>query len=257
MKRNYLVHRRWPNGFVCPRCPGRQARLLKTRALYECCNCGRQTSVTTGTVMQNTKLPLGVWFETVRYMVEYNEKNTEANQGITAMELSKYLKLPYKTTWDIKSKLDGVLNRRRLAGRVEIGYDSLHLMGSRRLPRSQRPLVAAALELKSLEIRLAPIPDDSGSSIDAFVRAHVEPGATCLQSDELPPIIWEEEPWSENTPPQRVPSVFSFLMAYRKRAGESTEKYIQRFTKLHNELWRQITFNEVVNLMISGKINED
>ena len=55
----YLFERRWPEGFVCPGCSEGRAWLLKTKAFtYECAGCGRQTSVTAGTIMHASKLPL-------------------------------------------------------------------------------------------------------------------------------------------------------------------------------------------------------
>ena len=59
----YLFERRWPEGFVCPGCGEGRAWLLKTKAFtYECADCGRQTSVTAGTIMHASKLPLTIWF---------------------------------------------------------------------------------------------------------------------------------------------------------------------------------------------------
>src|SRR5215468_1944296 len=59
----YLFERRWPDGFVCPGCGGGRAWGLKTKPFtYECAACGRQTSVTAGTIMHASKLPLTAWF---------------------------------------------------------------------------------------------------------------------------------------------------------------------------------------------------
>ena len=59
----YLAAARWPDGFVCPRCGGGKAWRLETKAwTYECASCGRQTSVTAGTIMHHSKLPLTAWF---------------------------------------------------------------------------------------------------------------------------------------------------------------------------------------------------
>src|SRR6516164_5059474 len=59
----YLFERRWPQGFICPGCGDGRAWLLKTKAFtYECAACGRQTSVTAGTIMHASKLPLTTWF---------------------------------------------------------------------------------------------------------------------------------------------------------------------------------------------------
>jgi predicted RNA-binding Zn-ribbon protein involved in translation (DUF1610 family) len=59
----FLFERRWSQGFVCPACGGGRAALLKSRAhTYECLDCGHQTSITAGTAMHRSKLPLTVRF---------------------------------------------------------------------------------------------------------------------------------------------------------------------------------------------------
>ena len=60
--RNYLFEERFPEGFVCPKCGGREYYYLKKRRACQCKSCRRQTSVTAGTVMHRTHLPLTVWF---------------------------------------------------------------------------------------------------------------------------------------------------------------------------------------------------
>ncbi len=59
----FLFERRWPDGFVCPACGNARAAALRSRAYtYECYGCGRQTSITAGTAMHRTRLPLTAWF---------------------------------------------------------------------------------------------------------------------------------------------------------------------------------------------------
>ncbi|NVM98501.1 transposase [Arthrobacter sp. SDTb3-6] len=58
----YLFACRWPEGFVCPQCQGRKGWPLATRILWECADCHRQTSLTAGTVLHKTHLPLQNWF---------------------------------------------------------------------------------------------------------------------------------------------------------------------------------------------------
>jgi hypothetical protein len=61
--RGYMWQVRWPNGFVCPYCGGVSAREEANRPLlWGCRSCGKQTSLTSGTVMHGTKLPLQYWF---------------------------------------------------------------------------------------------------------------------------------------------------------------------------------------------------
>ena len=50
----FLFKQRWPDGFVCPVCDKRRMAALKSRPrLYECLDCGRQTSITAGTAMHH------------------------------------------------------------------------------------------------------------------------------------------------------------------------------------------------------------
>ena len=62
--RDYLFRLRWPAGFRCPRCEG--AHFWPVRSvLMQCQACGHQTSVTAGTIFQDTRKPLVDWFREV------------------------------------------------------------------------------------------------------------------------------------------------------------------------------------------------
>lgn len=62
----FLFERRWPNGFVCPSCKSRKAWALDTkRFTYECAACGRQTSVTAGTIFHRSHVSLTTWFHAI------------------------------------------------------------------------------------------------------------------------------------------------------------------------------------------------
>jgi hypothetical protein len=50
------------DGFHCERCGHQKGWLLQTRHVYECAGCRHHTSVTAGTLFNNTKLPLVKWF---------------------------------------------------------------------------------------------------------------------------------------------------------------------------------------------------
>src|SRR5215218_9818046 len=53
---------RWPGGFVCPLCGGREGKWLSTRPKVQCRACRHQVSLTAGTIFHATKLPLTSWF---------------------------------------------------------------------------------------------------------------------------------------------------------------------------------------------------
>ena len=84
---HYLIATRWPDGFVCPRCGGGKAWRLETKAwTFECAGCGRQTSVTAGTIMHHSKLPLTAWFWAAYLMATHSN-------GISALQLQRQLAL--------------------------------------------------------------------------------------------------------------------------------------------------------------------
>jgi len=59
-----LEQTRWPDGFRCPRCGSAAHGVIQDdRARrFQCKACRHQTSLTAGTVMEATKLPLTTWF---------------------------------------------------------------------------------------------------------------------------------------------------------------------------------------------------
>src|SRR3974377_175274 len=95
-----LAAARWPDGFVVPRCDGGKAWRLETKAwTYECADCGRQTSVTAGTIMHASKLPLTNWFWAAFLMATHSN-------GISALQLQNQLVFgSSRTAWMLCAKL--------------------------------------------------------------------------------------------------------------------------------------------------------
>ena len=72
---------RWPDGFWCPACGGREHSMVTTRDLFQCTACRRQTSPIAGTIFASTKLPLRTWFRAVYHL-------TQTKQGIRRYDLA-------------------------------------------------------------------------------------------------------------------------------------------------------------------------
>jgi transposase-like protein len=79
-----LEKTRWPDRFRCPRCNGHEHRLGYGRRLkrYQCRSCGHQATLTAGTIMQATKLPLSTWFLAICLI-------GQAKTEISSLELSR------------------------------------------------------------------------------------------------------------------------------------------------------------------------
>jgi transposase-like protein len=90
--RAYLEELRWPDGVRCPRCQHDKVSRLSDRNQYECAKCRYQFSVTAGTIMHDSHLPLWKWFLAI-YLI------AESKKGISAKQLQRMLKVSYKTAW--------------------------------------------------------------------------------------------------------------------------------------------------------------
>src|SRR5271169_4912610 len=95
----HLAGLRWPAGFACSGCGGRQAWRLKARPrVYECGTCHRQESVTAGTVFHRTRTDLPKWF-LAAYLMGKDKR------GVSAKFLQRELDVAYQTAWTIAHKL--------------------------------------------------------------------------------------------------------------------------------------------------------
>ncbi|WP_238992209.1 IS1595 family transposase [Jiangella ureilytica] len=112
----YLERLRWPDGFVCPRC-GAGACWRTGKGLLMCAACGRQTSVTAGTIFHRTRTPLATWFAAIWFV-------TSQKNGVSALGLQRVLGFgSYETAWAWLHKLRRAMvrpDRDRLSGTVEV-----------------------------------------------------------------------------------------------------------------------------------------
>src|SRR3954452_21594905 len=187
----WLLERRWPEGFRCPACGHDKGwELGRERLTLQCAACERQVSVTAGTVLHGSHLPLRTWFLAAWLMATH--KN-----GISARQLWKQLGLgSYKSAWLLVRKLRGAMaapGREPLAGLVEVDETSLpfRARGEPAGPgRSHegKLLVAGAVEIRGEgpgRARLAVIDDYSAVALGAFVAAAIAAGSTVV-SDGWP-----------------------------------------------------------------------
>lgn len=176
--RAYLARLRWPDGFRCWRCGGGKSWPVRG-VLFQCAGCGLQTSVTAGTVFQDTRTPLPVWFRAMWWV-------TTQKNGASALGLQRVLGLKsYETAWTWLHKLRRAMvrpGRDLLTGRIEV--DETYLGGLEeglrgRLTEKKALIVVAAQEDgKGIgRIRMRHIPDASAESLDPFLLASVQSGS--------------------------------------------------------------------------------
>ncbi len=176
--RKYLFQLRWPEGLRCPRCGGTR-NWPRSDGLLQCASCDYQISVTAGTILQDSRLPLTLWFRAVWWV-------TSQKNGVSAMGLQRVLGLKsYKTAWTLLHKLRHAMvrpGRDRLRGRVEVdeAFVGGEEEGVRGRQTETKAMIAIAVEGDGDgigRIRMRRIPDASAGSLMPFLEDSVEPGS--------------------------------------------------------------------------------
>lgn len=181
--REYLVRLRWPDGFRCPNCGHDRASVVR-EILFQCARCRRQTSVTAGTIFQDIRKPLSMWFRAMWYV-------TSQKNGASALGIQRVLGLgSYQTAWVWLHKLRRAMvrpDRDRLSGWVEVDETYFGGLEEGKIGRGRvaKALIVIAVQAEGPvigRIRMRVIPDASGESLLGFVKDFVAPGST-VQTD--------------------------------------------------------------------------
>lgn len=184
-----LQKARWPNGFVCPHCYGTAATefLRNTTRYWQCQGCRRQTSLTAGTALQSTHLPLTLWMLAM-YLV------TQSKTNIAALALHRQLGVSWKTAWLLKHKLMEVMQQREAEQALEgdVVIDDAYLGGERTGGKAGRgsenkvPFVAALQmhEGRPMRVRFDPVPNFSFAGLAPWAQQALAPGSS-ITSDGL------------------------------------------------------------------------
>ena len=180
--REYLAALRWPRGFFCPSCGHKKAWRM-SRGLWLCACCRRQVSVTAGTIFQDTRLPLTVWFRAMWHV-------TGQKTGASALGVQRVLGLgSYQTAWAWLHKLRRAMvrpGRDRLAGMVEVDetYWGANEPGVVGRQTEAKALVIVAAECKGPRkvgrIRMAHIGDLKRRTLHGFIAENVAPGSVVV-----------------------------------------------------------------------------
>jgi transposase-like protein len=175
----YLAEIRWPNGFECVKCKGKVA-YLTARHLLHCRECGRQQSITEGTLLHRTRYPLKNWLEVAWHIFEQKH-------GLSALGLQRAMGFgSYHTAWEWLHRMRRAMvlpGRNLLNGEIEVDetfIDGVKKGGKRGRGASGKVLVVIAAEIRGTRIgriRLQLIPDATGQTLLDTVEDLAERGS--------------------------------------------------------------------------------
>jgi transposase-like protein len=100
--REWLEAQRWPYGVHCTHCGSVTVTELTGKAhrpgVYQCNDCRQQFTVTTGSVMERSKIPLNKWLMAMHLMAS-------SKKGYSAHQLHRTLGITYQSAWFLAHRI--------------------------------------------------------------------------------------------------------------------------------------------------------
>jgi transposase-like protein len=183
---------RWPDGPYCPHCGNLdQEKIAKgagkahRHGLYYCAACNGQFTVTVGTVMERSKIPLSKWLMAMHLI-------GSSKKGMSAHQMHRMLGVTYKSAWfmchrireamkDDKPTPLGGEGKSVQADETYIGNSSKRAKGYKKGHRYKQQIVAL-VEPKG-KARVVHVKSATSQNITEILRANVD-RASELHTDE-------------------------------------------------------------------------
>ncbi len=200
--REILTRLRWPEGVECPRCRNRNVWWVNTRKQFTCSECSYQFSVTTGTVFNDSHLPLPIWFMAVLLLCE-------AKKGMSAMQLKRTIwgnnKGSYKTAWYLCHRIRAAMkevDRPMMDGTVEVDETYIggrqHTYSKAGFGDSKKQIVVG-IRQRGGDLRFFHAADVKAGTLAKYVKENVSEDVEVLVTDELNtyPTAFRDTPFAE------------------------------------------------------------
>ncbi|MGP8162838.1 MAG: IS1595 family transposase, partial [Acidimicrobiales bacterium] len=201
----FMEELRWHSRPVCPHCgsisehyfltPRNGGRIssrgkVSNRRLWKCCDCRKQFSVLTGTIMHGTHVPVRTWVLVIFEMV--SSKN-----GVASREIERKYGLSPKTAWFLLHRIREGMRRDPVASLFSgvvvadetwIGGAPKNRHANKRNPNARQGLtdktpVVSLISAETGEIRSKVVANVSGASLRSVIAEHAQMAATTLHTD--------------------------------------------------------------------------
>lgn len=180
--REILTRLRWPEGVTCSRCGNRNVWYVESRKQFTCSECTYQFSVTTGTIFNDSHLPLTTWFMAVLLLVE-------ARKGISANQVKRTLGISYKTAWYLCHRIRAAMaqcDKPMLDGKIEVDetYVGGKGRGTNQRGRGTKKRPVIGIRERNGELRFLHAENVTGKTIEAFLRENIGEDVEVMFTDE-------------------------------------------------------------------------
>ncbi len=190
--REWFEARMWPDGRHCPRCGSTRTTEAKHRSMpYWCSDCRSYFSVKTGSIMEESRLPLRKWAWAI-YL------HLTSLKGVSSMKLHRDIGVTQKTAWFMLQRIRKAFDNDDeppFGGPVEV--DETNVGGRRRNMSNAKRRAATGRgpvdmskvigirDRETNKVRARVIQSADARTLQGFVRANTAPGAT-VYTDEWP-----------------------------------------------------------------------
>ncbi len=137
--REFLESKRWPEGPECPHCgivneayriqadPEGKTKTKARKGLWKCYACNEQFTVTVGTVMEDSHIPLNKWLLAFHFLCS-------SKKGMSAHQLHRMLGVTYKSAWFMAHRIRYAMTQEPLSSKLDgvVEMDEAYIGGKRR-----------------------------------------------------------------------------------------------------------------------------
>lgn len=180
----------WRDGAFCPYCKGKRVMHFKDGKTHKCSDCRKRFSIRTGTIFEETKLGMHIWFGAIWLLLN-------RPKGIASTQLATDLAITQKSAWFVLHRLRYASRTRSfsrpLAGKVEA--DETYVGGKRaNMHKARQEKIGVGGDGKTIvmgvmqradddnpaEVRAAKIRNTAVATIQGVVRENVALGARVM-----------------------------------------------------------------------------